>query len=90
MNSPDIKTKEQFIDACRKCGCTEEEIQELLDDRERFYRDHGFYEPWEDEIVPGLGMKVRSYYIDDDGHIADKTVGCDFEELGLTPPKGWE
>lgn len=86
MNSPDIKTREQYIEICRKCGCTEGEIQELLDSREQWRQEFGSYLPWEMEPVPHLGVKERIYYLDDNGCWIDKEIGCYYEELGLTPP----
>lgn len=86
MKESNAQTKEEYIDLCRKCGCTEEEIQELLEDREKDYQEFGFYEPWDEMAIPNLGIKKRIYYADDDGNWVDKEIGCTYEELGLTPP----
>ncbi len=80
-------TKEEFIEICHKCNCTEEEIDDLLQEKEKYDAEQGFFTPWEYTPIPYLGEVERLYYFDENNLLVDRVRGCTYEELGLTPPR---
>lgn len=80
------KTKEDWIRTCKRCDCTDEEIQELLDERGSLANEDGYWASWSEMPVPRIGMKGRTYKVNDEGLWYDEEFDYSYETLGIPTP----